>query len=70
MKKVIVIGVLAMCGCTMTVKPDVATQAAIAQVQDVVNQHAAVINAITGYIADLQAKGKLPKPTPTPEAKK
>lgn len=61
MKKLIVIAML-VSGCTVTMKPDAQTQAQLDEIVKAVNQHAIVLNGVTGYIGDLQAKGKLPKP--------
>lgn len=62
MKKLILV-ILLLSGCTLTAQDPVAQQA--------LNQHAIIINAISNYIADLQNKGVLPKPTPVPtEVKK
>ena len=53
MKRLIVLALL-LSGCSVTAQmPDI---------EQKVNQHSAILAAITNYIADLQDKGMLPKP--------
>ncbi len=47
-------------GCAVEMKPD-------RQTEQVVQQHTAILAAITAYISDLQTKGVLPKPVPLKE---
>lgn len=49
------IALMFLTGCTVQVKPDPILEQKL-------NQHAAVITAITQYIGELQARGVLPKP--------
>ncbi len=61
MKQYIVIGLaLLISGCAVEMKPD-------RQTEQVVQQHTAILAAITAYISDLQTKGVLPKPVPLKE---
>lgn len=57
MKKILATALILLASCALEVKPT-------PDVQQTLNQHAAVINAFATYIADLQAKGILPKPEP------
>lgn len=55
MKYLALIAACLITGCTVTVKPDEATLLEL-------KKHEAVLNLITNYIADCQAKGICPKP--------
>lgn len=63
MKKLIII-LFFLQGCAIAMKPDSVTQ-------QIIQNHGVVLQAITNYIADCQAKGICPKPeespTPIPE---
>lgn len=60
MKKLIVIVALCLSSCTVQLQDTEARQ--------IINQHATVLDAISGYVKQLQDKGVLPKPEQ--EAKK
>ncbi len=63
MKQYIVIALaLLVSGCAVEMKPD-------QQTQMVIQQHSAILAAISTYISDLQTKGVLPKPVPLEEKK-
>lgn len=61
MKKLILLALL-LSGCTVQLQDLEARQA--------LNAHGAVLDAISGYVKQLQDKGVLPKPEVAPEVKK
>ncbi len=61
MKSIILISLLALSGCTVALKDE---RVDGAKLEQVLSQHAALINALVGQIGVLQEKGYLEKPKP------